>query len=424
MLNSSEYPVSQTPQIMVVDDSRLARASMEQILRADGYNRLILCEGSGPALQALGIGEGQAPASGIDLILLDVEMPAIDGIELCRIIKGTDSFRDVPVIMVTSLSQLDILAQAFEAGASDYITKPPKEIELLARVRSALALRHESQRRKAHEEELLKLTKRLATAHQELLAKQALLDQDFKAAGEIQKSLLPRKAPRQDGLLFAWEFMPSQFIGGDIFNLVDLGPTALGAYILDVTGHGVPAALVSVSVFQSLLPTSGLIQGQGGPTPPGEVLRALDRDYPLERFNKTFTMAYLLLDPRTGALAYANAGHPRPMVFRADGSWEELDVASPLIGLAGMAPYEQGTASLLPGDRVVMYTDGLVELENAKGEAFGQERLVQALGRSNGQGLDTWLALTKAEALAFAGGRPPADDISMLAVEFTGSAPA
>ncbi len=393
---------------------------MEGILLSEGFTDLILCDGPGQAMEALGIGGGfsgghRAP----DLILLDVEMPAVNGIELCRIIKGSPAHRDIPVIMVTSLSQMEVLAQAFEAGAMDYITKPPRDVELLARVRSALALQQETEKRKAHETELLKLTQRLARAHQELVDKQQRLDEDLRSAAGIQKSLLPKGLPAGVAIPFAWEFQPSQFIGGDILNMVELQPGLLGLYIVDVAGHGVPAALVSVSVFQALLPSSGLIIQDGLPVPPVDVLGALDREYPLERFEKAFTMVYATLDMASGKLTFANAGHPRPLLFRADGSLEELDVASAPVGAGGLLPFSQDERVLSPGDRLLLFTDGVVEQPSPSGgRMFGLERLIEALASTRGLELGPWLAKAKERVLDFGGLSEPPDDITLVAIEF------
>jgi diguanylate cyclase (GGDEF)-like protein len=153
----------------VVDDSRLARAAILGILQAIG-----LCDAQEAATVAqafdlLGLGRpGPQGGPGFDLVLLDVVMPDMDGISACRRIKAEPRLREVPVIMVTAQSDVDSLHEAFAAGAMDYITKPIREVELLARVRSALALKHESDRRRKKEEELVKLARQLALANQEL----------------------------------------------------------------------------------------------------------------------------------------------------------------------------------------------------------------------------------------------------------------
>ena len=158
------------PTILVVDDSKLARAVIEQALIGEGPRHVVQAESVGEALAHLGLGKGGAGASGrpVDLILLDIMMPDMDGIDACRLIKGTEAFKDIPIIMVTSRDDTQSLARAFEAGAMDYLTKPIVDVELKARVNSALALKAWSDQCKERERELLELTARLTTANQKL----------------------------------------------------------------------------------------------------------------------------------------------------------------------------------------------------------------------------------------------------------------
>lgn len=156
--------------ILLVDDIPVNLMLLEEMLQQEGYAD-IYCVRSGPeALEILAATEGaDVEEKRIDLVLMDVMMPGMDGIETCQRIKAQDGLRDIPVIMVTVRDDDEALAQAFSMGATDYIIKPVKELELLARVRSALKLKGETDRRKAREQELVELTSQLDTMNRRLM---------------------------------------------------------------------------------------------------------------------------------------------------------------------------------------------------------------------------------------------------------------
>lgn len=155
--------------ILIVDDSPDARLFLEAILKRAGYKDICLADSARDAIDYLSKDNLRgADRGGVDLILMDITMPEMNGIEACRRIKEIKRFRDVPIIMVTANTNLDDLQTAFDAGALDYITKPPNKVELLARVGSALRLKHEMNRRKARENELLGVTQQLIAANKEL----------------------------------------------------------------------------------------------------------------------------------------------------------------------------------------------------------------------------------------------------------------
>lgn len=148
--------------ILIVDDSPRSRLLVETALRAQGHDCLRSVESAEAAFQALGIDlECGADPPGFDLILMDLMMPGVDGIEACRRIKSSERFTDLPVIMVTAEDSSESLQTAFEAGAMDYVKKPVNRVELAARVKSALRLKQETDRRKARERELMELTEKL-----------------------------------------------------------------------------------------------------------------------------------------------------------------------------------------------------------------------------------------------------------------------
>lgn len=157
------------PRILLIDDSRLALSATRQVLQQAGYPKALTANMVDQAFALLGVeADGFGPEGEIDLVLMDIVMPEMDGIEACRRIKDAPHLKDLPVIMVTARDDMESLERAFAAGAMDFISKPIREVELLARVRSALTLKREMDRRKANEHELAHLNRRLAEANREL----------------------------------------------------------------------------------------------------------------------------------------------------------------------------------------------------------------------------------------------------------------
>lgn len=140
--------------ILIVDDSPEIRSVLQIILEAEGYQPLLITESAREAFHCLGLDNPNSPPTEVELVLMDIQMPDLDGVEACRRIKAADRVRDIPVIMVTAMAESGFLEAAFAAGAVDYVTKPLHRVELLARIRSALRLKREMDHRKAREQEL------------------------------------------------------------------------------------------------------------------------------------------------------------------------------------------------------------------------------------------------------------------------------
>lgn len=381
--------------ILIVDDSDINRRLLGSILRKEGY-RLEECASGEAALASI----VESPP---DLVLLDVMMPGMDGFEvLARMVEDATTAH-VPVIFLTALSEARDKVRGLELGAVDYITKPFDRSEVLARVRTQLRINH--------------LTR-------SLLSKQSRLDEDLSAAADIQRSLIMQGQGTLPGLAAATRFQPCDSIGGDIFNTVRLDDRHLALYMVDVSGHGVPSAMVTVSVAQSLSPQAGIVvsasaNGSGDRlASPAEVLGRLDIEYPMERFNKYFTMAYLLLDLVDGTLRYSSAAHPPPLVVRAGGVISELQEGGSIIGSGLGIPFEEGETKLAEGDRLILYTDGVIEQVNPDGEMFGYERLAGLLAKGGTDSLDDSCDRIMAAVSEHAHGGPPQDDISLFAIEY------
>lgn len=271
----------------------------------------------------------------------------------------------------------------------------------------------------------------LQTVRQQLAAREQELSEALLSAAHIQRSLIPRRPPAYQHLHFAWRFAPYKKVGGDLFNIAPLDEHTIMVYLIDVSGHGIASAMVSVAVHQSLSPTTGrfLKQPLSHPpyyriTPPHEVLAGLDAEYPFERFEEFFTISYLLINPHTGRVRYANAGHPLPLLMRRDGSLERLDHGGPLIGLNHRDESDEGEVQLREGDRLFLYTDGLTEQIDSYGVPYGEARLVANLHAQSGHDLDHTCREALHAQRCFAGETLPQDDITLIGIAFSHREPA
>jgi phosphoserine phosphatase RsbU/P len=186
--------------------------------------------------------------------------------------------------------------------------------------------------------------------------------------------------------------------------------------MLDVSGHGVPSSLVAVSVSQALQPSQPFERVVS----PSEVCSLLDRDYPFERFSNFFTIAYLIVDYREGTCVYTNAGHPPSVLLRRDGSVELLSEGGPVIGLGGVVPFEEGAKKLQPGDRILLYTDGITEHRDPQGRLYGAKRLHAKLRELQDVPLDTMMTELVNSVMAFGDQAELRDDVSLLGIEYKG----
>lgn len=337
-----------------------------------------------------------------DLILLDVMMPGIDGYEVCRKLKADEKTKQVPVIFLSSLLNSSDKVKGLECGGVDFITNTADQAEILARVETHLKIRA--------------LTQEVMAYNQELLLKQKALNENLQAAASIQQSLLPTKQSPISNMKIAWACQPSEFIGGDIFNFIHIDKEHMVFYVVDVSGHGVPSAMVTVSISQYLQQKN---QSLDSIPSPKQMLEALNLEYPFEKFNMFSTVFYMLLNPQKGHLIYSSAGHPPPILLSPHRGFKLLDYAGAIIGINPDFAYEEKEEVLLPGDKLILYTDGIIEYRSSDKELYGSERFY-ALLESMKQQPSEQIVKSVIQALQDFGGkkRVPQDDVTILAIEF------
>jgi phosphoserine phosphatase RsbU/P len=249
-----------------------------------------------------------------------------------------------------------------------------------------------------------------AMLHRRILAQRHVAEQ-LELAHKIQARLLPQSTPHVPGYELAGVCRAAFDIGGDYFDYIPLDDGRLGLTIADVSGHGIPAALI-MSAFRALLRTQ--VQREARPA---QVAATMNRWLPDFTGGADFvTAVYGVLDPATGDFIYSNCGHNPPLLFRAAGAPTALTVGGPALSVVGHLPYAAETVALAPGDLLLLYTDGVVELTNGEGEEFGVARLETAVRGAHSRPLPALIDAIVAQTQAFAGSAHLLDDFTLLLV--------
>jgi len=263
------------------------------------------------------------------------------------------------------------------------------------------------------------------------------MKRDLDAGARVQRALIPSAAPAIPGIECAWLFEPCSELGGDTLDLFAFDDGKLGLYLLDVSGHGVPAALLSVTLSRVLSPRGrGMMlhdgphaAGGNGPRetgrnghapalPPAIVAGRLNQRFPMDPVTlQYFTILYAILDVAGRELRYVAAGHPGPVHLRAGQPAASFDSTGLAIGWLPDTPFGEQILATEPGDRIYFYSDGVVEALNAADEFFGLERFLALLERTREQPLQASLETLRAELAAWCGDAGLGDDVSVLAIE-------
>ncbi len=387
--------------VLLVDDNPTNLKVLNDTLKGRGYELRIAKSGE----QALQVAEKSRP----DLILLDIMMPpGIDGYETIRRLKAGPETQETPVIFLSALSDTRDKVKGFELGAVDYISKPFQADEVIARVDTHLTmhlLRQEVSRR-----------------NRELEAANERMRRDLEAAARVQRSLLPDSPPEDDRVRIGWQYHPCDELAGDALNVHRLSQRHISFYIVDVRGHGVPSALLSVSVVRSLEPTtdaSCLVTGPDGViTAPAAVAERLNTLYPKESNAELyFTMIYGVLDLATGRLRFVQAGHPGPILVRPGAPAEQINAPSLIVGAIQNATFSDSEIQLLAGDRLYLVSDGLYEETDESDEQFTVPRLIDSLAARADEPLEASLEAVRQDLVAWHGSDDFSDDLSILGIE-------
>ena len=394
--------------ILVADDDRIVRAMLNKALKDWGHEVVLANDGA----EAWGLIKSES----FDLVISDWLMPEMNGVELCKNIRGVTDRPYIYTLLLTSKSENTDLVTAFEAGADDFVSKPVNFDVLKARIRAGeriIQLEHDL----AHRNE------KLRESNRELERARAEIDRDLEAGAALQRNLLPRRSFELNGYRFEWIYEPCSVVSGDILNVMELDNGLLCFYLVDVSGHGVPSALLTFSVNMILASDSRDINPlfnthTNEVVSAGTVLCELNDRYQLDdNTSQYFTIVYGLMNTKTGDFQVAQAGHPSPVVIDAKGKGQLIGDGGFPIGWLPVLDYDEVSHSLEKGGRILLYTDGISECTNTEGEMFGNDRLKEYMEQTAHLPLRASLDGMLVELHKWNNNAPFDDDVSMLAIE-------
>jgi serine phosphatase RsbU (regulator of sigma subunit) len=377
--------------ILVVDDTPLNISVITGALK-DTYKTKVAT--NGPKALAIAAADEKP-----DLILLDVMMPEMDGYEVCRRLKADSTTRDIPVIFLTAQTEAEDETRGFEVGAVDYVHKPFSPAVMKARVHTHLVLRE--------------MREKLA---QQLLA----IQKELETARLIQQSILPETIPQIERLDIAARYVPMASVAGDFYDFILVDNKHVGILVADVSGHGMPAALIA-----SMLKIALAAQAAHADDP-ARVLQGLNQALCGKFQFHYVTAAYVFIDMEKRILKYAGAGHP-PLLMWGNSSLGVRNVEENglFLGKFDFAAYSSVELPLAAGDWALLYTDGISETNNPEGVEFGTERFRQFLAKEKNASADH-LAESLLNELSRYSARPEGqdldDDITMVAIHVTEAA--
>ena len=375
--------------ILVVDDEPdlepLIKQRMRPHIRSGQYSFLFAGDGN-EAVDILST-DGR-----IDMVVTDINMPGMDGLTLLGRISAINP--DIKSIVVSAYGDMGNIRTAMNRGAFDFVTKPLDFRDFEVTI----------ERTQAH----IAQWKEAVQSRDRLIALQNQLD----LANSMQQAILPVDFPSGRDFDVHGSMVPAQNVGGDFFDVVHLEHGRIGLAVADVSDKGIPAALFMMS-SRTLL--KGAAIGQRNPD---KVLTEVNDILHEDNRNDMFvTVLYVVYEPETGSMTYANGGHCSSLVIHADGSSTELPGTDGIaLGIAANYEYAQKEAALKPGETLIMYSDGVSEAANLQGEEFGAERLKGLFeGRAPKSGQEANATVLKA-VTEFAGEHAQSDDITCLAL--------
>jgi sigma-B regulation protein RsbU (phosphoserine phosphatase) len=342
-----------------------------------------------------------------DIILLDIMMPEIDGYEVCRRLKNIDRLKDIPVIFISALHETIDKVKAFAAGGVDYISKPFHFEEVQARVNTHLKIR-----RLQIEQE--KQNRQLQDLNDALYKAQSALEAELANAANYVLSLIPPPIRKGD-IQTNWVYVPSALLGGDSLGYHWIDGTHFAFYLMDVSGHGVGPALLSVSVLNTLrtqsLPDVDFCC-------PDQVLSALNLRFRSgDNYGLFFTIWYGVFNQESRLLRYASGGHPPAVLVNKSHPPTDLGATGIPLGFVPDAKYPPAAVQMPPASTVYVFSDGCYEIQKCDGEEWTKQEMLQSLN-DGAPGDGSQLQVLYQNAIQIRGEERLDDDFSILGVTF------
>lgn len=341
-----------TGYILIVDDLDENLQVLGSTLLENGFDVITASSG----IEALEIlhEEEELPS----LILLDVMMPDMNGWDTCRSIKKHPYLSQIPVIFLTAKSEIEDIVKGFEVGGVDYITKPFNSKDLIARIKTHL--------------ELLLTRKELEKKNKELQKAIDTINYDLKNAKQYVSSILP-KPLKSKNININNIFIPAETLAGDTFGYHDIDDENLAFYVIDVSGHGISSALLSISQLNSLrseaLPNCDFRS-------PAQVLSSLNETYDMENNNYLYcTIFYGVYNKATNILKYASGGHPPALLINKNNKPKKISTPNPIIGAFKGHYFAEKSISMENYSTLYIYTDGAFEVEMIDGSYYSYGKL-------------------------------------------------
>lgn len=402
--------------LLIVDDSRLQRRILASTLVKWGFD-VVEAETAEEALE-------HCKHQVFDLVISDWVMPGMSGIEFCQVFREITQDDYGYFILLTSKTEKSEIVRGLHSGADDFLSKPVNMHELRARISAG-------ERIVRMQRELSKKNRLVNMTLDELTRVYDLVDKDLLEAKKLQQSLVPdrHRAWPEGGLSLL--LRSAGHVGGDLVGYFSTDDQKLGLYAIDVSGHGISSALMTARLAGYLsaaspdqnVALSRQPDGRYFALPPKDAVATLNKlvlnEMDTEQY---FTLMLAFVDLPTGEVTFSQAGHPHPLVQRADGQIEQCGEGGFPVGLMADVRFDEYTITLAPGDRLILLSDGVTECPDAKGDLLGEDGLYRIMKRlADVQGTALFEALVW-ELAAFAGTEEFPDDVSGITFEYSGPA--